>query len=188
MKKLKKLLMLAVVPTTILFNASFAFADTTLPSIDKLQLMFDQLKTNPEFQDGQLYVDAKFITKSGLVLEWNSATGSFVVGSGGGTVSDSIVVTPPTTPTPIVNPTIPEESIVEQISKDSIEYNGNIYYTIRDMIIKYNMSMNDINFNLGQNKLVFIKTNKSLDINDKTNIIIKNGIPYIKESAFINCK
>jgi len=182
MKKLKKLFMLAVIPTTILFNASFAFANTTT---DKLQLMFDQVKNNPEFQNGQLYVDVKFITQSGLVLQWDSVTGSFVIGSGSTTI--------PTTPTtPIVNEPVvnnPTEQTTQiNILKDSIEYNGGTYYTVRDMIVKYNMSMNDISINLSQNKLVFIKTNKSLNINDKTNIIIKNGIPYIKESTFINCK
>jgi len=187
MRKLKKLLMLAVIPTTILFNASFAFADTTT---DKLQLMFDQVKNNPEFQNGQLYVDVKFITQSGLVLQWDSVTGSFVIGSGSTTI--------PTTPTtPIVNEPVVNNPVVNNpteqttqinILKDSIEYNGGTYYTVRDMIVKHNMSMNDISINLNQNKLVFIKTNKSLNINDKTNIIIKNGIPYIKESAFINCK
>jgi len=179
MKKLKQLI-IAGVTATIMLSSSVAFANTTT---DKLQLMFDQLKTNPEFQNGQLYINAKFITKSGLVLSWDSETGSFVFGDS----DESGIITPPAT-TPIVNPTLPEEPITKQISKDYIEYNGNIYYTVRDMIIKYNMSMNDVSFNSEHNTLVFKKTNKSLVINDKTNTIIKNGIPYIKESAFINCK
>jgi len=118
------------------------------------------------------------------VLEWNSETNSFVFG-GGGTVSDPVVVTPPaTTPTLIVD----EQTTDINLLKNTVEYNGNTYYKIRDLIIKYDMSMNDIKFNSGQNTIVFTKTNKSLNLNDKSNIILKNGIIYIKESTFINCK
>ena len=133
MKKLKKLLILAIVPTTILFNASFAFANTT----DKLQLMFDQLKTNPEFQDGQLYINAKFITKSGLILQWNSETSSFVVGSGDENT------TPPTTP--IVNP-VPAQPIINSSDNvtqttykglKSIIVNGITYFDRSDYETKF---------------------------------------------------
>ena len=174
LSKIKKLLILAIIPTTILFNASFAFADTTM---DKLQLMFDQVKNNPEFQDGQLYINAKFITKSGLVLQWNSETGSFVVGGG-----DDNIIPPTTTPIvdePVINPTEPIQNIIIDNNKEVTEttfnglnaiiVDGETYFSAGSY--KYNIRLknnnNDILWDLNSNPRKHI-----IHIEEKQDIII----------------
>jgi len=195
MRKLKKLLMLAIIPTTILFNTSFAFADTTttLPSINNLQLMFDQLKTNPEFQNGQLYVSAKFVTKSGLMLQWNSETGSFVVGGSSG-ASDPIVITP--SATPIINP-VPAQPITvnsDGIAKTSykglnaIIVDGETYFKGRDYYAQYR-EIGDIY----SPSYIYDKSSNSLKYQDrtgKTTIITNdvNAINLYMETVWINSK
>jgi len=175
MKKLKKLFMLAIIPTTILFNASFAFADTNLPSINNLQLMFDQLKTNPEFQNGQLYINAKFVTQSGLILEWNSETGNFVVGSG---VSGNI--TPPTTTptTPIVNPILPEEPIVNvgNVTKTYVRENIE-FIEVNNIVFARCSNLND--------KYPGIFNGKGMRI-DNINYIAYKDRTYVKYDYFLN--
>jgi len=175
MKKLKKLIMLTVVPATILFNASFAFANTNLPSIDKLQLMFDQLKTNPEFQNGQLYINAKFVTQSGLIFQWDSETGNFIFGDSDG--SGSGVITPPAT-TPIVNPTLPEEPIVNVDNVTQTYIKDNVKFIEVNNIIFANCS----NLN---NKYPGIFNGTGMKI-DNINYIAHKDRTYVKYDYFLN--
>ena len=191
MKKLKKVFMLAVIPTTILFNASFAFADTTttLPSINNLQLMFDQLKTNPEFQNGQLYISAKFVTKSGLMLQWDSETGSFVVGSSGGTVSNPVVVTPPTT-TPITLPiTNPESTPIDINNEEDTTYN-NIFIKKDDLkpILKRDFkTKGGLEITVKNYKICLIYNGKQIFLeNNEKYYDVYNNISYYSYNKLLN--
>ena len=120
MKKLKQFIITGVT-ATIMLSSSVAFASTTT---DKLELMFNQIRNNTEFQDGQLFINAKFVTKSGLILKWDSETDSFVFGSDSG-VSDHFVITPPANTTPITLPiTNPESTPVDINNEEDTAYNN----------------------------------------------------------------
>ena len=120
MKKLKQFIITGVT-ATIMLSSSVAFASTTT---DKLELMFNQIRNNTEFQDGQLFINAKFVTKSGLILKWDSETDSFVFGSDSG-VSDHFVITPPANTTPITLPiTNPESTPIDINNEEDTTYNN----------------------------------------------------------------
>jgi hypothetical protein len=180
--KLKHLLIGLGIGVGVFVNSSAVFADTT---IDKLELIFNQLKSNPEFQNGQLYLNAKFVTQSGLVLEWDSATGKFVIGQNDNTpISNPIPQQPTQTPTSNISP--PTQSPISNNNDGfiittfnnlkAIQIDNNIYFSVSDYV---NKSKCNISWDKSNMYLAGVAIPKNKD-----NIIIYRGITYINSKYY----
>jgi len=192
MKKLKQLIIVGAT-AIILLSSSVTFANTTT---DKLELMFNQIRNNPEFQDGQLFINAKFVTKSGLILQWDSQTGSFIFSDRS---EKGVVMPPATVPTPIVNPTLPENPIViDNNGVTQTTYNklnaiivdGETYFSDRDYSefitwskprigkMSYDNKTNSITINIYNKNTVTIPIKETIKYKNDNYIPIKYYVGY----------
>ena len=185
MKKLKQFIITGVT-ATIMLSSSVAFASTTT---DKLELMFNQIRNNTEFQDGQLFINAKFVTKSGLILKWDSETDSFVFGSDSG-VSDHFVITPPANTTPITLPiTNPESTPVDINNEEDTAYN-NIFIKKDDLkpILKRDFkTKGGLEITVKNYKICLIYNGKQIFLeNNEKYYDVYNNISYYSYNKLLN--
>jgi len=192
-----------------ILTSSIAFADL---SQIKLTINGNQIQSDvsPQMIDGRVFVPVRLVSENlGAKVDWDAENNSVIINSRNNVNSNVNINNDISANTQGSSERIVSQSTQEiqqtkiqknnseyEVLKDypgsydryPIRYNGNIYLATRDGMSKYNIPMDDINYNANKKEFIFTKTNMTISINDKNSVITIGGISYIRESIFENCK
>jgi len=199
-----------------LLTSTIAFADISQIklTINGKQIQSD---VAPQMINGRVFVPVRLVSENlGAKVDWDSVNNTVVISGSDGNKNKIASGASYPSSQPIIqdvrdrvqdmeqeNTTVTQTQTQVQQSKPEYEvlkdypgsynrypirYNGNIYLAIRDGMNKYNIPMDDINYDADKKEFIFTKTNMTISINDKYSVITIGGISYIKESIFENYK